>query len=220
MGSVVVKVGHVQPVWAGHPWVFAQAVERIEGGAVAGDDVEVLDPRGNSLGRGLYSPGSAIPVRIYTRDRNRPIDAALFGERIERALSRRQAVGLPAADTDACRLVHGEGDDLPGVIVDRFGDTLSIQLGTIGVKRREAALLDALSRLSPRAIVDRTPERTARSEGFEPGSGVVRGDTGLAAFEFRERGLSFRIPLELGQKTGFYLDQRPLRARVEELARG
>jgi 23S rRNA (cytosine1962-C5)-methyltransferase len=220
VGSVVVKVGHVQPVWAGHPWVFAQAVERVEGGVVAGDDVEVLDPRGNSLGRGLYSPGSAIPVRIYTRDRERPIDASLFSERIARAVERRRTFGLPAEGTNAFRVVHGEGDDLPGVIVDRFGDTLSVQLGTIGVKRREAALFDALSRLNPRAIVDRTPERTARGEGFEPGNGVVKGDKSLDAFEFRERGLSFRIPLELGQKTGYYLDQRPLRARVEELAKG
>jgi 23S rRNA (cytosine1962-C5)-methyltransferase len=200
--------------------VFAQAIERVEGGVVAGDDVEVLDPRGNSLGRGLYSPGSAIPVRIYTRDRGRAIDAALLGERIERAIQRRQTCGLPDDETNAFRLVHGEGDDLPGVIVDRFGDTLSVQLGTIGVKRRESALFDALGRLAPRAIVDRTPERTARGEGFEPGGGVVRGDPSLDAFEFKERGLAFRIPLELGQKTGFYLDQRPLRARIEELARG
>ena len=220
MGAVILKAGHVQPVWAGHPWVFAQAVERIEGGVAAGDEVEVRDARGQALGRGLYSPGSAIPVRLYTRDPGRSIDAALLGERIDRAVARRATFGLPGADTNAYRVVHAEGDDLPGIIVDRLGDVLSLQLSTIGVKRRESAVLDALSKLAPRAIVDRTPERAAKAEGFQHRSGVIRGDESVTAFEFRERGLSFRIPLELGQKTGYYFDQRPLRARIEELAHG
>jgi 23S rRNA (cytosine1962-C5)-methyltransferase len=220
VGAVILKAGHVQPVWAGHPWVFAQAVERVEGGVAAGDEVEVRDPRGQVLGRGLYSPGSAIPVRLYTRERDRAIDAALIADRIERAVARRAAFGLPGPDTNAYRVVHAEGDDLPGIIVDRLGDVYSIQLSTIGVKRRESAVVDALSKLGPRAIVDRTPERAARSEGFEPRSGVIHGDQSVTAFELRERGLSFRIPLALGQKTGFYFDQRPLRKRLEELARG
>jgi 23S rRNA (cytosine1962-C5)-methyltransferase len=220
VATVVIKAGHVQPVWAGHPWVFAQAVERVEGGAVAGDDVEVKDPRGNSLGRGLYSPGSAIPVRLYTRDKRTLIDGTLLAERVRHAIERRKAFDLPSSDTNAFRLIHAEGDDLPGLIVDRLGDVLSIQLGTIGIKRRETAVLSALERLGARAIVDRTAERTAKAEGFEPRSGVIQGDRSVDAFEFVERGLKFRIPLELGQKTGFYLDQRPLRARIEALSRG
>jgi 23S rRNA (cytosine1962-C5)-methyltransferase len=220
VGAVILKAGHVQPVWAGHPWVFAQAVERVEGGVLAGDEVEVKDPRGQLLGRGLYSPGSAIPVRLYTRGGDRAIDEKLILERIERAVARRRSLGLPSESTDAYRLVNAEGDDLPGLIVDRLGDAFSVQLGTIGIKRREDAVFEALDRLKPRAIVDRTPERAAKAEGFEPRSGVVRGDGSLDVFTFRERGLKFRIPLELGQKTGFYFDQRPLRARIEELARG
>src|ERR1700761_2356703 len=106
MGAVVIKPGHVQPVWAGHPWVFAQAIERIEGGAAPGDEIEVRDARGNTLGRGLYSPKSAIPVRIFTRDATTPIDGALFAQRIERALARRKELGLPNEATDAVRLVH------------------------------------------------------------------------------------------------------------------
>jgi 23S rRNA (cytosine1962-C5)-methyltransferase len=220
VGAVVIKAGHVQPVWAGHPWVFAQAVERVEGGAAPGDDVEVLDARNHSLGRGLYSPGSAIAVRLYTRSAAKRIDGNLFAERIAHAAERREGFGLPSDDTTVVRLVHAEGDDLPGLIVDRLGDAFAIQLGTIGVKLREGAILEALARLGPRAIVDRTSERTAKSEGFTAGSGVVWGDQSLDAFEFVERGLRFRIPLELGQKTGFYADQRPLRARIETLARG
>jgi 23S rRNA (cytosine1962-C5)-methyltransferase len=221
MAVVVLKPGHVQPVWAGHPWVFAQAIERIEGGAMPGDEVEVRDARGNVLGRGLYSPRSAIVVRLYTRDDKTPIDGSLLTRRLERAIERRRELGLPSADTDAFRLVHAEGDDLPGLVVDRFGASLSVQFGTLGIKLREGPILDTLARLlAPRAIVDRTSERHAKTEGFEAARGVVRGDGALDALEFRERGLRFRIPLDLGQKTGFYLDQRPLRARVEELSRG
>jgi 23S rRNA (cytosine1962-C5)-methyltransferase len=220
MAVVKVKAGHVQPVWAGHPWVYAQAVEFLEGGAAAGDEVLVQDARGNTLGRGLYSPQSAIAVRLYTRDEHTPLDGALIGGRIQQAMERRFAVGLPSQGTNAYRLIHAEGDDLPGLVVDRFGDLLVVQLSTIGMKRREGIILDALQRLlSPRAIIDRTPARTATSEGFEAGSGVVRGED-VSALSFEENGLKFEIPLELGQKTGFYLDQRALRARLAELAPG
>lgn len=221
IGSVTLKPGHVQPVWAGHPWVFAQAVERVEGGARPGDEVVVRDARGNALGRGLYSPGSAIVVRIYTRDAERPIDASLIQERVRAAIRRRQTLGFPSEATTGFRLVHAEGDDLPGLVVDRLGDVLAVQFGTIGMKQRERAVLDALEHeLAPRAIIDRTSTRSSAAEGFAAGAGVVRGDTSVSAFEFYERRFAFRIPLELGQKTGFYFDQRPLRERIEALAEG
>ena len=218
---VTIRPGHVQPVWAGHPWVYAQAVARISGGATAGDEVEVVDDHGNVLGRGLYSPGSAIVVRLYTRDRASRVDSALLERRITAAIARRQALDLPAADTNAYRVVHAEGDDLPGLVVDRYGDVLVVQIGTIGIKKRQQLILDALaSLLSPRAIVDRSSERAAKNEGFEVGRGVVVGDSSVNELAFMERGITFRIPFELGQKTGFYVDQRPLRARVEALAHG
>jgi 23S rRNA (cytosine1962-C5)-methyltransferase len=221
VASVVLKPGHVQPVWAGHPWVFAQAVERVEGGAQAGEEVDVKDARGNFLGRGLYSPGSAIPVRILTRQPGQHIDSKLLEARLSAAITRRRQLGLPSAETNAVRLVHAEGDELPGLLVDQLGEALAVQFATIGMKRREQSILDALERLlEPRAIVDRSSERAAKSEGFTAGQGVVRGDTSLSHFELNESGLRFRIPLELGQKTGFYVDQRELRARVAELARG
>src|SRR5450432_3578444 len=123
MGAVVIKAGHVQPVWAGHPWVFAQAIDRIEGGVAPGDEILVRDARGITLG-----------------------------------LARRAALGLPSAATSAVRLVHAEGDDLPGLVVDQLGDVIAVQLGTIGLKSREGVILDLIMRLlKPRAIIDRTP---------------------------------------------------------------
>jgi 23S rRNA (cytosine1962-C5)-methyltransferase len=220
MRTVRLKAGHVQPVWAGHPWVYAQAIEWIEGGATAGDEVTVLDPKQNFLGRGFYSPGSAIPVRLLVRDATTPLDGAFFRAQLDRAIALRALVGLPSEETTGHRLVFAEGDGLPGLIVDRFDDVLSVQFSTFGMKAREGLIFEALAeKLSPRAIVDRTANGVAASEGFLPSRGVVRGDE-VTAFEFKERGLSYRIPLDVGQKTGFYFDQRPLRARVEHIARG
>jgi 23S rRNA (cytosine1962-C5)-methyltransferase len=230
MPIVRLKRGHVQPVWAGHPWVYAQAVDGIEGGAVGGDEVSVVDPHGNLLGRGFYSPGSAIPVRLLVRDATTRLDTSFFRARVERAVALRTALGLWAerAPEDASagpvttgyRLVHAEGDGLPGLIVDRYGDVLVMQIGTLGMKQRQSQVQEALwLAVGPRAIVDRTSVQTAKTEGFVPSSGVVRG-ADVQALDFVERGLRFRVPLELGQKTGFYFDQRALRGRIEQLAHG
>jgi 23S rRNA (cytosine1962-C5)-methyltransferase len=221
LGTVRLKPGHVQPVWAGHPWVYAQAIERVEGGATRGDEVRVVDPRGNFLGRGFYSPGSAIPVRILARDEGTAIDTAFFRRRFERARDARASLGLGASsETTGYRLVHAEGDDLPGLVVDRFADVLVVQLLTFGMKDREAIVLEALHHVfAPRAIVDRTPQTAAKAEGFTPGQGVVRGED-VKELAFSERGLRWALPIDLGQKTGFYFDQRDLRARVESLAKG
>jgi 23S rRNA (cytosine1962-C5)-methyltransferase len=220
LATVRLKPGHVQPVWAGHPWVYAQAVERVEGGASRGDEVDVVDPRGNFLGRGFYSPGSAIPVRILTRDSKQNLDTGFFRSRFERAIAARAAVGLGESDhTTGYRLVHAEGDLVPGLIVDRCGDVLCVQFLTAGIKQRETLVLEALGQvMKPRAIVDRTPAGSAKAEHFVANSGVVRGAVEVEELNFTERGLKWRIPLSLGQKTGFYFDQRELRGRVEALA--
>lgn len=219
--KVTLKAGHVQPVWAGHPWVFAQAVARIDGAPAPGDEVLVCDPRGEPLGRGLYSPGSAIVVRLYTRDPDTPVDAALIEQRVRAAVARRRAQGLPDGETTGFRWIHAEGDELPGLVVDRLGDAIAVQWGTVGLKRRESWILDILEReLAPRAVVDRTSQKTAAQEGFSAGRGVQRGDPTFDELQFCERGLRFAVPLALAQKTGFYFDQRPLRERVERLSAG
>jgi 23S rRNA (cytosine1962-C5)-methyltransferase len=218
--TVRLKPGHVQPVWVGHPWVYAQAVDRVEGGATAGDEVSVVDPRGNLLGRGFYSPGSAIPVRLLVRDAKTRLDASFFRARLQHAMALRASLGLPSDHTTGFRLVHAEGDGLPGLMIDRYGDVLAVQFGTIGMKQREALVFEALeSLLGPRAILDRTSPQTAKTEGFDASAAVARGEQ-VDALEFVERGLRFRIPVDLGQKTGFYFDQRALRGRVEQLAHG
>jgi len=185
-----------------------------------GDEVRVTDPRGNFLGRGFYSPGSAIPVRIVTRDEQEPIDLHFFKQRIARARKLRDRLGLEAEGNTGYRLLHADGDGVPGLIIDRFDDVYVVQFLTFGMKAREQTILNALAQqCAPRAIIDRTPATAGRSEQFTPTQGVVYGKE-ITELVFTERKLRYRIPLDLGQKTGFYFDQRPLRARVEALAKG
>ncbi len=225
--TVTVRAGHVQPLWAGHPWVFQQAIERIEGTATPGADVLVVDPNGKVLGRGLYSPRSAIAVRLFTSRGGQAVDGSLLRMRLEQAVALRKAVGLPngaaGRETTGYRLVHGEGDGLPGLIVDVFDDVVVVQLGTIGLKQREQDVVAALvSVLNPRAILDRTPRALAATEGFEPEGPELRAIHGELpdALRFHELGLRYEVPIALAQKTGFYFDQRPLRAYLESVSQG
>jgi 23S rRNA (cytosine1962-C5)-methyltransferase len=220
---VRLKPGHVQPVWAGHPWIYAQAIDRIDGAPRAGDEVSVVDPRENLLGRGFFSPGSAIPVRLLTWDATTRLDGDFFRARVAQALQLRASLGLPAPDTTGFRAIHAEGDGLPGLIVDGYGDVIAVQLGTIGMKQRQAAIVDALvASFRPRTVIDRTSAQVAKAEGFEspPNAATPLAGVPVRELEFQERGMRFRVPIDLGQKTGFYFDQRPLRARVEQIASG
>ena len=176
MSRVILRAGRVQPVWAGHPWVFAQAVQRVDGAPAPGDVVEVLDPKGKHLGRGFWSPGSSIPVRIITRREDQSLDEACLAHRIEAAAAHRRELGLPGEATDGYRLIHAEGDGLPGLIVDVFGDVAVIQLLTIGMKRREGAIFGAVARTTgARTLVEVPGGRAQKREGIEVEPRVVRG---------------------------------------------
>ncbi len=220
MSRVTLRAGRVQPVWAGHPWVFAPAVPGVDGAPAAGDVVEVVDPKGKHLGRGFWSPRSAIPIRIVTRRPEEALDEALLARRVEAAAAHRRELGLPGEDTDGYRLVHAEGDGLPGLIVDVYRDVAVVQLLTIGMKRHEDAVFAAVARAtSARSVMEVPGGRAQKTEGIEVEARVVRGPDVLA-LRFRERGFEYEIPPALAQKTGFYFDQRDNRAIVERLARG
>jgi len=221
MTKIRIRAGHVRPLWAGHPWVYAQAVAGLEGTASAGDLVDVVDPHGHFLGAGFYAPGSALAVRILTREAGRAIDSAFFEERLRAALElRTRWVGLPRADTTGYRLVHAEGDGLPGLIVDVYGETATVQLLTAGMKQREEQLFAALRAVLPLRRVIEMPSREHQDqEGFRVEPRVVFGDA-TSDLTFLERGFEYRLPFASAQKTGFYFDQRDNRARLEALCRG
>lgn len=220
MATVHLARGRVQPVWAGHPWVYAQAIERVEGAPAPGDVVDVLDPEGRHHGRGYWSPRSAIPVRIATRDPHDPLDGPSIGRKIEAARALRKRFHLPSADTTGYRLVHAEGDGLPGLVVDVLGDTAVVQLLSIGMKRREDEVFAHVARVAGvETVIEVASEKTAAIEGYVAETRVVRGPE-RASLELLERGLSFEVPGAITQKTGFYFDQRDNRAMVEGLAPG
>lgn len=220
MTTVTLARGRVQPVWAGHPWVFAQAIAKVEGAPSAGDVVDVVDPEGRFQGRGYWSPKSAIPVRIATRDPRDPLDGASIGRALERAAALRARFGLPGPETDGYRLVHSEGDGLPGLIVDVLGNVATVQLLTIGMKLREQEIFAQVARVAKvKTVIEVASEKAAQREGFEAKTGVVRGPD-PASLRFKERGLELDLDPTITQKTGFYFDQRENRAMVERLARG
>ena len=221
MSKVRIRAGHVRPLWAGHPWVYAQAVAKIEGSPEPGDVVDVVDPHDNWLGAGFFSPNSALAVRVLNRTPGVAIDPAFFRNRVADAIELRTSwLGLPRADTTGYRLVHAEGDRLPGLIVDVYGDVAAVQLLTAGMKRREQQVFDALRELLPlRAIVELPSREHQDHEGFQVEPRVAVGGE-VAELAFSERGFEYRLPFAGVQKTGFYFDQRDNRARVEALCHG
>lgn len=221
MLQVRIKPGHVQPIWAGHPWVFAQALQAPTTEPQAGEEVLVVDAQGKPLGRGLYSPQSALRVRLFTQDPAEAFDAALLKQRLHSALQLRRCFGLPSATTNAFRWVYAEGDRLPGLIVDVFGNTAVVQFATVGMAQRRELVLNAIREVGNiQTIVEQSSAFAAKTEGFEAVRGVLSGPAAGATLRFTERAFHYVIPEGFAQKTGFYLDQRPLRERVEMLAQG
>jgi len=221
VATVHLRAGHVQPVWAGHPWVFAQAVADVKGAPGAGDVVKVIDPEGKFLGSGFWSPKSAVPVRILCRTEGQALDDAWLGHQIERAaLWRRDLLGLPGERTTGFRLVNAEGDDLAGLIVDVFDRVAVVQFLTYGMKLREGTILGHIARVTGvESVIEVSPGKGSKAEGLEEATRVVRGPE-PESLRFREAGFEFEIPRSLQQKTGFYFDQRDNRTLVEEFAQG
>ncbi|MGH8690358.1 MAG: class I SAM-dependent rRNA methyltransferase [Burkholderiales bacterium] len=218
MNSLILKKGRDKSLKRRHPWIFSGAVEKATG--KSGDTVAVRDAAGKVLAHAAYSPKSQIRARVWTFDAAESVDAAFFRNRIQRALALREA--LPAAKhTNALRLVNGESDGLPGLVVDRYADVLVAQFLAAGVERWRDAILDLLMELTGcSAIYERSDAEVRKLEGLEARAGFARGNRNAARCPIIEYGLNFRVDVEQGQKTGFFLDQRENRQRLRALAAG
>jgi 23S rRNA (cytosine1962-C5)-methyltransferase len=218
--KLVLKKGRANPLWHGHPWVYSGAVQREDGTAEPGDVVDVVDIEGRLIGRGFYNARSQIRVRVVTF-RDERVDTALIGRRVDEAVALRKRLGLPSEATTAYRLINSEGDALPGVTVDVYGDVCAVQFSALGAKRIENDLYDALGRaLSPRAIVEVAPGGVAQLEGFAAATRVARGPEELGPVRCRENGVELEVEPLKGQKTGMFLDQRENRRLIASLSRG
>ncbi len=201
---------------AGHLWIYRGEIARIDGDPVDGDAVAVLSASGHLLGTGLLNTRSLITVRLCT-SADTDLDEAFFRGRLERALALRAAI---APGDAACRLVYGEGDLLPGLIVDRYADLLVVQTLTLGMDRRKEMLARLLADLvNPRGIFARNDPAVRRLEGLPRETGWLVGG-GATDVEIEEQGLRFIVDVARGQKTGFFLDQRENRAHLASLAAG
>jgi 23S rRNA (cytosine1962-C5)-methyltransferase len=217
---IQLKRGREKSLKRRHPWIFSGALEKVQGKPGAGDTVAVLDASKNALAQAAYSPKSQIRARVWTFDPKEEVDALFLRNRIQKALALREA--LPAAKhTNALRLVHGESDGLPGLVVDRYADVLVAQFLSAGVERWRDPILDSLMELSGcAAIYERSDAEVRKLEGLPAKAGFARGNRNAARCPIIEYGLNFRVDVEQGQKTGFFLDQRENRQRVRSLAAG
>jgi 23S rRNA (cytosine1962-C5)-methyltransferase len=218
--SVHLKPGREKSLIRRHPWVFSGAIQSVGGDPLPGETVEIYDNQGNFLARGAYSPDSQIRVRVWTWLQGEVVSPDFFQARLSRAFAYREELAR-FLDTDAIRLVHGESDGLPGLVVDRYGDFLSIQLLSSGAEYWRSHIIDCLAELAqPRGIYERSDVDVRSLEGLTQRTGLVWGEAPGSSLVIHEQGLSFEVDLLHGHKTGFYLDQRQNRAEVARLAVG
>ncbi len=218
LARVVLKRGREGPVRGGNPWIFSQAIERIEPPSPeAGAIVTVHDAAGALLGMGYCNPATTIALRMIAWG-EAPAIEELIARRLKSALELRRR--FVRDDTNAYRLVNGDGDGLSGVVVDRFGEVLVVQILTAGADRMRAAIVAALSELlHPRSIIERSHGAVRKQEGLEDHTAVLAGEA-VASAVASENGIKLKIDLEHGQKTGYFLDQRDNRALAGSIASG
>ncbi len=214
MAKAFLKRTRESRVRGGHPWVFASDVERAED-ARPGDVVEVYSSKNTFLGRAMYNPNSQITLRMLTRD-ERPVDDEFFYERVKTAWEYRRTF----CDTDSCRLIYSESDFLPGLIVDKFANVLSVQVMSLGMDRHMPAVYSALREIvRPDGIYERNDAPVRRLEGLPLTTGLVWGEV-PDRVEMRENGIRLLVDVKNGQKTGYFLDQKENRAAIAPFVKG
>ena len=216
MFTIRLASGKEARIHAGHPWIYRSEIARVDDEGEPGAIARVRDNRGRYLGQAMVNLRSQIAGRLITRQEE-SVDAVFFDRRIREAVSR---CGRSVHGEDACRLIFGEADHLPGLIVDRYHDLLVIQILTAGMERVREVILEVVKRvIQPRAIYERNDAPPRKLEGLELRKGYAWGE-GETGIWIREGDLDFSVEVAEGQKTGFFLDQRENRQVVKRLAKG
>ena len=200
----------------GHPWIFANEVEKVEGEPAPGAIVELLYSDGKFCGKGYYNAASQIMVRLLTRDRNETINDAFFLKKIEACWRYKQQLGY----AENCRLVFGEADGLPQLIIDKFNDYFVIQTLALGMDMWKGAIVKALETIfTPKGIYERNDVPVRELEGLPQQKGFLSApfDTKIV---INENGLKFHVDIENGQKTGYFLDQQDNRRAIQHIVKG
>lgn len=215
MAKVYVCKERGKKVEAGHLWVYRSDIEKCEGEYEPGDVVDILTYKGKFIGRGYINPKSVITVRVLTTIKEE-INYDFFYKRINAAWEYRKKV----ADTNSCRVIFGESDFLPALIVDKFSDILVLQSLSLGIDRYKEMISDILMDIiKPKGIFERSDVNVRELEGMSQHKGVLRGNFDTTV-EMTENGVKFLVDVENGQKTGFFLDQKENRAAIAPFVKG
>jgi 23S rRNA (cytosine1962-C5)-methyltransferase len=225
MPAVILKAGREKSLLRRHPWIFSGAIHHADENIAPGETVDLLSFERQFLARAAYSPNSQIRARVWTFD-DEPVDADLFRQRIRSAIHARDVWGL-RRETDSYRLIYAESDDLPGLIVDRYGDVLVLQSLTTGAEFWKETFADILlEETGLSTIFERSDADVRGLEGLEPQVGLMRDNIPQLSrniprgpITIHEHSLLFNVNFAGGHKTGFYLDQRRNRLRVRALAK-
>ena len=220
MAQLVLHPGKERSLFRRHPWIFAGSVDRLEGRARPGDTVTVVTAEGKALARAAWSPSSQIRARVWSFDAEAAIDHAFFKRAVAASVARRAAI--PALrGQEGVRLIHGESDGLPGVIADRYGDVVVLQLTSAGAdKWREAIVAGLVQATGCAAVYERSDSEVRGLEGLESRTGCAHGALPAGGLTIVENGVRMEVDAEGGHKTGFYLDQRDNRLLTGQLAGG
>ncbi|MCZ2344351.1 MAG: class I SAM-dependent rRNA methyltransferase [Bacteroidales bacterium] len=222
-GTVFLKPKRAQPFFGRHPWVFAGAIDRVEGAPADGAIVDLRSSAGNFVARGAFNSQSKIRVRLYSWEEAETLDRAFFSRQLDQAIAlRHEVLHLHTGPDAAYRVVFSESDRLSGLVVDRFGDWLTVQFTSLALAQRRQMIAELLQeKLRVRGVYLRTERGIGQLEGIEQHDGPILGETPPDEVIFTEHfGLRFAVNLTEGQKTGYYLDQRDNRATVSRLAVG
>jgi 23S rRNA (cytosine1962-C5)-methyltransferase len=220
MHSVKLKKGKEKAVRQMHPWVFSGAIEQIKGKPENGDIVMVNDSNNAFLAYGFFNDKSRVAVRLLEWNEDTALDEDWWREKIRTAVKHRE--DLNTKDTNTYRLIFSEADFLPGLIVDRYAEFLSVQILTSGIERIKAVILDELQQLlKPKGIFDRSDASARAHEGMDASSGgILLGAEPPEFVSVKENGISYQVNIAEGQKSGFYCDQRDNRKWVAEYSKG
>jgi 23S rRNA (cytosine1962-C5)-methyltransferase len=214
MATVWLKKQIAPRIGNGHPWIYSNEIDSVKGEVNGGEIVDVVFHTGKPVGRGYYNPLSQIQVRLLTRKQEK-IDETFFLQKIRKAWEYRRKLGY----TNNCRLVFGEADDLPALIIDKFNDVFVIQTLALGMDKWKQAIVDALIELfSPRGIYERNDVPVRELEGLPQQKGPLYGDF-LTDVPIVENGLHFLVDVANGQKTGHFLDQQDNRKAIASIVK-
>ena len=215
---VVLKKGREKSLLRRHPWLFSGAIHNADENIAPGSTVDLLSSGKQFLARASYSPTSQIRARVWTFE-DEVVDKEFFRQRIQSAIESRSAIS-PSPLRDSLRLIYAESDGIPGLIVDKYNDVLVLQSLTAGSEYWKETLADLLLEETGLSVIyERSDADVRELEGMEPKVGLLRGELSSLVFPITENNLQFKVNLQSGHKTGFYLDQRKNRLRVRELAK-